>query len=691
MTKGGGKLEEKALKKRYRIIYFIVVIFLLVAIGRLFSLQIIDGEDYREISDSRLLRDVPVKAPRGEILDRYGKPLVQNRIGYSISISATSSTAEINNSVLNLIKLFDEMGLEYEKTLPVTELKPYEFTFKDDGKTTAKEKEAQFKKNANIAQDLTAEEVVYKYRDKYKFDNSLSEWEVRKLSGMRYEMEKRSFSANNPYLFAEDVNIDVITRIKECSDDFLCVAVYTQPVRQYTSGSLAAHILGRTGIISPDEYEKLKSQGYGMNDHLGKQGIEKAFESYLRGTDGVDSIERRVHGKESELVFSKEPVAGNTVILTIDKDLQAATEKALYENIVRIAQTSTYGNGHDAASGAAVVLDLNTGEILSIASYPTYDPERFNEDYESLSTDPNAPMLNRALMGTYEPGSTYKLVTALAALEEGEITPESRIATKGIYEYYGHKFMCSIYRTTQATHGTINVSEALQHSCNYFFYEMGAKLGIEKLTDYSTLLGLGDYTGIELEEEVKGQLAGPELREKLNQPWYPGDVLQAAIGQSDNLFTPIQMANYVSTIANGGKNYKLHLLKAIKSNDNEKLLVTTEPEIKHEIKIKEENLNAVLGGMKLVASEGTASAAFADFPIKTGGKTGSAQVAQGSSNGIYVGFAPLDNPQIAVAVVVEHGGSGGNVSYIARDIFNQYFFGNREFTGEIVPDNALLK
>lgn len=684
-------LDDKSLKRRYRIIYFIIVILSLVAIGKLFSLQIINGKEYRAISDSRLSRDIPVKAPRGEILDRYGKPLVTNRIGYSISISATKDSAEINNAILNLTELFDAYGLEYEKTLPVTELKPYEFTFESDEQSTAEEKEAQFKTKANLAQNLTAEEVVNKYRDKYKFDESYNDWQVRKVAGMRYEMEKRNFSSNNPYLFAEDAQIDVITQIKERRDDFSCVTVYTQPIRQYTCGTLAAHILGRTGIINPEEYEELKNKGYGMNDYLGKQGIEKTFESYLKGTDGVDSIERRVGDGESEIVFSKEPVAGKTVMLTIDRDLQEATEKALSENIQRIAATSTYGNGHDASSGAAVVVDMNTGEILAVASYPTYDPERFNEDYEKISANPNTPMVNRALMGTYEPGSTYKLVTALAALEENIIEPSTLIETKGVYKYYGHEFMCSIYRASRGTHGLLDVSRALQHSCNYFFYEMGEKLGIEKLRQYSTMLGLGEYTGIELEEEVKGQLAGPELREKMNQPWYPGDVLQAAIGQSDNLFTPIQMANYVATIANGGKNYKLHLLKAVKSNDNEKLMLTTSPEVKNEIEIKEDNLKAVLEGMKLVASEGTASAAFADFPIQTGGKTGSAQVARGSSNGIYVGFAPFDNPQIAVAVVVEHGGSGGNVSYIARDIFRQYFFGNREVTSSFVPDNTLLR
>ena len=310
-------MEERALKRRYRIIYFFVTVFLIVAIGRLFSLQIINGEKYRIISDSRLSRDIPVKAPRGEILDRYGKPLVQNRIGYSVSVTATKSTAEINDAVLNLTKLFDELSLEYEKTLPVTELKPYEFTFEDDSKMTAKEKEAKFKEDANLSPELTAEEVVNKYRDKYKFDESYTDWDIRKLAGMRYEMEKRSFSANNPYLFAEDVDIEVITRIKECSDDFSCVTVYTQPVRQYTNGTLAAHILGRTGIINPDEYEKLKAEGYGMNDYLGKQGIEKTFEKYLRGTDGVDSIERRVGDGESEIVFSedKKPFSSEEILV----------------------------------------------------------------------------------------------------------------------------------------------------------------------------------------------------------------------------------------------------------------------------------------------------------------------------------------------------------------------------------------
>lgn len=684
-------MEAKSLKKRYRLIYFIVAIFTIVAVWRLFVLQIIDGEEYRAISDSRLSSEIPVKAPRGEILDRYGRALVTNRIGYSVSISQSNNTDNVNKSIINLVNLFETRNLEYEDTLPITRNFPYKFTFQENGKETIKKQEEDFKKKANLGADLTAEQVVYKFRDKYKFAENYSEEDIRKTAGIRYEMEKRNFSANNPYLFADDIDIDIITCIKERKEDFPCVTVYTQPVRQYTSGTLAAHILGRIGIINPEEYENLKDKGYGMNDYLGKQGIEKAFESYLRGTDGVDSLERRIDGNESEIIFSKEPVAGNTVLLTIDKDLQQVAEQSLEDNIKKIAATSSYGNGHDAASGAAVVLDLNSGEVLAVASYPTYDPQKFNEDYNKLINDPNTPMFNRALMGTYEPGSTYKIVTALAALEEEKITPSQTMETKGVYEYLDHKFMCNIYRTSGQTHGTINVSEALQHSCNYFFYEMGKQLGIEKLTEYSLMLGLGEYTGIELEEEAKGQIAGPELRKKLNMQWYPGDVLQASIGQSDNLFTPIQLANYVSTVANGGINYKTHLLKAVKSNEKEEFVVEKASEIKNKIDIDEDNLDAILKGMQLVASEGTASGAFADFPIKTAGKTGSAQVSKGSSNGIYIGFAPFDNPQIAVAVVVEHGGSGGSVSYIAKDIFDFYFFGGCNVTQGYTPDNTLLK
>lgn len=684
-------MDNKQLKRRCAIIYVLIFVLAAAAIGRLFYLQIIEGSNYRAISDSRLARNIPVKAPRGEILDRYGRALVTNREGYTVAIAKINDDKQaLNQVILNMAELFSDKGLEYEDSLPISKSEPFVFQFTGSDEEAQQKAAKSFLEQKNYPADITAEGVLDKYKAKYSMSDDYSPAEIRTIAGIRYEMEKRSFSSNNAYVFANDVDIETITTIKEQRERFFCVTVYSEPIRQYTSGTLAAHILGRVGIINAEEYAELKEENYGMNDYLGKEGAEKAFEKYLRGTNGTNSIERKIREGETELVYSRDPIPGNSVMLTIDMDLQKTAEKSLEENIKRIASTSRYGSGHDACAGAAVAIDLNSGEILAIASYPTYDPERFYEDYTSLSGDVNRPMINRALSGLYEPGSTFKLCTAMAALETGAVTPAEKIKTTGVYSYLGHDFMCNIYRTSRGNHGTINISQAIQYSCNYFFYEMGKRMGIEPIEDYAAQFGLGEYTGIELAGEEKGQVAGPELRKKNNREWYPGDVLQAAIGQSDNLFTPLQLANYAATLANGGTNYETHLLKAVKSNVSDTIIQETAPKIKHQISAKKENLEAVQAGMQLVTSEGTASAAFADFPFKTGGKTGSAQVSKGSSNGIYVGYAPYDNPQIAVAVVVEHGGGGGNASYIARDIFWEYFFGAEETAAEPVPKNTLL-
>ncbi len=670
-------MEDTNLNKRCRKFYFLIVILAIVAICRLFYLQIIEGENYREISDSRLARSVPIKAPRGEILDRYGRPLVTNRIGYTVAIAKINDDKEaLNQVILNMANLFDAKGIGYDDSFPISEDAPFAFAFSGSDEESKQKAAKAFFAEKKYPDDITAEEVMEKYKKKYAIASSFSQREARKIAGIRYEMEKRNFSSNNAYVFANDVDIETISTIKEQRDAFFCVTVYDEPIRQYTSGTLAAHILGRVGIINPEEYAELKSEGYGMNDHLGKQGVEKAFESYLRGIDGTNSIERKLKEGETEIVYSRDPVPGHSVMLTIDKELQWAAEQSLANNIAQIAATSKPGSGADANAGAVVALDLNTGETLAMASYPTYDPALFNQNFNQLNADYNRPMMNRALTGLYEPGSTFKLCTALAALETGCVTPAELLQTTGVYHYLGHDFMCNIYRTSYGNHGTINISQAIQHSCNYFFYEMGHRMGIEPIETFAANFGLGKHSGIELlGEEATGQVAGPALREKNGREWYPGDVLQASIGQSDSLFTPVQIANYMATLANGGTNYKVHLLKAVKSNTADSLLTETAPQIQNQMNLRQENLDAVLAGMLLATSEGTASAAFADFPFKTGGKTGSAQVSKGSSNGIYVGYAPYDNPQIAVAVVVEHGGSGGNAARIARDVFWEYFFG----------------
>lgn len=680
-------------RNRYFVIYFFIFIVAALILYRLFSLQILNGETYREISDSRLARSIPVKAARGEILDRYGRPLVKNRVGYSAAISKIDDDKEaMNEMILSLFELMYEEGLEYKDNLPISEDAPFEFNFTGSEEEKLS-KEADFRIENNIESAVTAGDIIDKYIKKYEIKEDYTPFEIRKICAMRYDMEKRNFSSNNPYIVLEDIDLRVVTRLKEQKDRFPYISVYEEPVREYVCGTVASHILGRIGIINAEEYATLKNEGYGMNDHLGKQGAEKAFESYLKGTDGVNSLERKVKDGKSELVYGKEAVPGNTVVLTLDLDLQRAAEESLKKHIKRISSTARYGDGHDANAGAAVAIDVKTGQILALASYPTYDPSEFNKNYNEMLKDPAKPMFNRALNGTYEPGSTYKPVAAVAALEEGLATTSEKITDRGSYEYLGHSFACWIYRQSGGTHGSINVSQALQHSCNYYFYEMGKRLGIEGLTKYAKMFGLGQNTGIELSgEEASGQLATPEGREAAGGVWYPGDVLQAAIGQSDNLFTPIQLANYTATLANGGTLYNAYLLKSVKSNRTHEIIEDKEPISRSNIEIKDKNYDAVLEGLRLVAAEGTAAGVFADFPIKTAGKTGSAQVSKGSANGIYIGFAPFDDPQIAVAVVVEHGGSGGNVSYIGRDIFEEYFFGGEtETTGEYVkPKNVLI-
>jgi penicillin-binding protein 2 len=322
-------------------------------------------------------------------------------------------------------------------------------------------------------------------------------------------------------------------------------------------------------------------------------------------------------------------------------------------------------------SGAAVALDVRNGEILAMASYPTYDPAQFNQNYDELIHDPDKPMLNRALNGTYPPASTFKMVTAVAGLETSVITPKEIINDTGVYNYYAPTYTPKCWK--RGGHGRLNVAQAIMHSCNYFFYETGRRVGIEKLNFYSTALGLGVPTGIELSES-SGILAGPDYRKKINgDAWMPGNTVQAAIGQSDNSFTPIQLASYIATLANGGTRYRLHLIKEIKNYETQESVKTVELEALSEINIKPENYAAVMEGVKGVTANGTASSVFYDFPVTLGGKTGTAQVYGHSDNAVFVGFGPFDDPEIAVAVVFEGGLHGSYAAYTARDIFSEYF------------------
>ncbi len=671
--------------KRYRFIYFLILIFSFLAIGKLVDLQIVNGKAYLEESRMRLVKTSAVKAPRGEILDRNGKSLVTNETVFAVRLYKTKgmNDGELNALLCRLIELVEADGVSLTDSFPVISR-----GFSLEGEALSK-----WKKTYDLADSADKAVVIAHFSERYGLGTGLSEIMRRTLLGQRYEMEQTGFSEDTAYTLAEGISHGLMTKLMEQKTDFPGVVIETSPVRRFVNGTTAAHILGQTGKIYKEEYEKLREKNYAMNDIIGKQGIERYLEDSLRGTDGLNRVERDVDGHSVRTEEEKAPKMGDNVVLTLDLPLQKSAEQALLDAIsyVRAESVNEEGDGENAACGALAAVDVNTGEILALASCPTYDPARFYEDYELLSADKNLPMFNRAIGGAYEPGSTFKMATALAALEEGVITPNTIIEDLGRYKFYDdYQPVCWIYRGTGETHGPVNVSEALKHSCNYFFYDIGRRTTIDKMNTYAHLLGFGEPTGIELtEEENIGKLASPAQSEKDGEKWVPGDTLQYAIGQSKNLFTPLQLANYLATIVNGGTRYKTHIVKAVRDSETGVLLQETKPTVLSQIDISPENRKAILEGMRDVVELGTASTVFQDFGVPVGGKTGTAEVPGRADNAIFVGFAPYDNPTIAVCAVIEEGVHGANAARAVRAVLETYF--ESEAEEDTVPKtNTLL-
>jgi len=647
--------------KRYLSLYLFTAFFFALVIARLFSLQVRDGEAYKQLSDKRLSLAKTVMAPRGEITDRYGRPIVTNRTGYFVLLEKINETEDAKNrAILNIVTLLKQTKEEklYKDSLPISKKAPFYFF--------SSEEEKKFKEENGFLRHDSAKEVLDALCARYHIDNTYQEEEARTIAGVRYGMEQEDFSVTTPYTLAEDVSVETVTKIKEQQEFFPCVTVSQKSLRAYLYPETAVHILGRVGKISEEEYDALKSKGYQKTDTVGKQGIEKAFEEVLRGTEGIEARRVNTLKKDAGFIESKEPVPGDSLILTLDLDLQQSAENALKEAMQRTENKK---------SGAAfAAIEVKSGEILAAASYPSYDITTFSTQYDVLVKDKAKPMFNRVFSGLYEPGSTFKPIAAIAAMESGNLKPEETIKTKGAYSYLDRKFLCNIFKSTGENHGTIAVSEALSVSCNYFFYEIGRRTGIDAIANYAEQFGLGEKTSEELSyEEARGKIATPENREKNGGKWYPGDVLQAAIGQSDNMFTPIALANYAATLANGGTNYKTRLVKAIKSEIDKRIVKTTAPSINRTADVSETTLAAVKKGMCAVTKPGgTAASVFAGFPVSVAGKTGTAQVS-GGTNGLFICYAPAEDPQIAACVVLENGDSGTKAAAVARAVLETYF------------------
>lgn len=664
-------------KIRYNIVTILVYAVGIVLILQLFNLQIVHGQEYRETSNTRLTRESTLKAARGNILDSTGNKLVTSETSFSLELYKTKIEDDVlNNTILKTINILKANKVEYIDNLPIA-VNPVRYTLSEESLK-------EWKTGLEIPENATAQEAFDFLKQKYNISNN--DEEAIKIMAVRYEITRTGYSNIKPVEIAKDISRESAVQIREQSNDLPGMTIATGSKVKYTSGNLASHILGQVGPITEEEL-KGQEDKYDLNDIIGKTGIEYIFEDYLKGTDGVKQIDMAVDGTVTEEYVSEEAVAGSDVVLTIDANLQKVAEEALKKNIEKIANGGFYETS-PADAGAVVVMNVKTGEVLAMVSYPDYDPQLFvdgisQEQYDSYKEGDN--LVNRAISGVYSPGSTYKMVTATAGLESGAITTKTRINDTGVYPKFGNP-VCWYWSTYRRGHGYLNVTQAIQKSCNYFFYETGYRTGIENIVKYAKYYGLGSKTGIELLGESTGTIARPEIVEERGEVWTPGYTLSAAIGQGDNGFTPIQMAKYISTLANGGDSVDVTLIKSIIRPDgtevsneelesyvNERLGYT--PEKPENLDLKEENIDAILKGMKGVTeSGGTAYSTFANFDIEVAGKTGSAETGDDSVvHGWFVGFAPFDDPEIAVVVLIENAGSGGFTAETARDIMAEYF------------------
>lgn len=725
-------MEGKQFHIRTLIIGIFLALLLVCFALVLYNLQIVKGDEYRAASTVKIANTVTVEAARGELLDRYGRSLVGNRATYEITLNSSLMGAEAqrNANLLELITICRENDLEWTDTLPISKDAPFTYTDENALVYTNSEGKVKFSylgalldtlplgekilPNRWSSDDLaaassvealgegpTAEEVIAGLRQYFLIDESLSDADARALIGVLYELNLRSRDVKQTeYIFAQDVNIDVISAVKERSLTGINISATT--VRQYNTTS-AAHLLGRVGPIQTENWETYKAKGYNMNDSVGIDGLEYAFEDYLRGKSGTLIQEMNTSGKvvsENWMVDGKtgdtmEPEPGNHVMLTLDLRLQEKVEEVLANTIESLADTKE--------KGAIVVQSVNDGGVLAMASYPTYDLSTVyssNEAYQQALNDPRKPFVNRATSEIYYPGSTFKPLVAIAALEEGLVTPTEKIQDTGYlqlpeeehYPYGDYHPQCWIYRQYRGMHGWENMADALRDSCNIYFYTMGHRLGIEKIDEYAAMFGLGQKTGLEL-GEAEGYVAGPETSKMLNQEWYGGNLLSAAIGQENTKITLIQLSNYIATLVNGGNRYQTHLLKTVKSSDFSETVYEYEAQPVETLDLNPEWVEAVKLGMWEVANdpESTVDQYLNNLAVEVGAKTGSAQVsADQNANAVFVLFAPYDDPEIVISMVVEGGASGANLASAAGEIVN-YYFGSEHTMESIGTENTLIR
>lgn len=658
---------KKIAATRTRVVAIILSVVLVIFSFRAIQLQIFDAEEYRAQASGISKRTAVIKAPRGEIIDCYGRPIATNREGYNIVFySAYIDKEKLNDTIYDLMVILSDRGYKWRDELPITVTGATAFT----NKTTAV---ASLKSRLGLAHYATVENCMDELISKYTLQG-LDPKVQRLIAGVRYTMDVSDFSVSYPYTFAEDISPELMSVVSESGFSKQGVMIEVAQFREYDASTVAPHIIGKVGAIYAENWDKYKKDGYTFSDKVGISGIEAQSEKYLKGTDGEITYTLDASGKIISSEITKEAIPGHTIRLTLDKTIQTAAQKSL-KDAIQLCNNS----GEYVTAGAAVVLNVKTGGVIASANFPTYTYEQESKEYNKLVTDPDKPLFDRAFNGTYPPGSVFKPLVALAGLQENIMTPTDTIHCGGIYKYYeDYQPKC------MRVHGSMNLNWALAKSCNIYFYDIGRRLGINKINSYAKAFGLGGLTGVEVNESA-GILAGPDTRDQ----WFEGLTVQAAIGQSDHAFTPLQLATYTATIANGGTRYKATLIDSIFSYEQDKIILQNKPIVMNEIKFKEGVFDTVKSGMLSVTEDGTGAAVFDSYSIKIGGKSGTSQNPQGEDHTIFVAFAPFDNPEIAVAVILEHGRYSRYSGTLVKSVLDSYFFTQiNTYTAE--PTNKLL-
>ena len=711
---------------RFRVMAAMALAVLAIYLVVLFNTQVVHHEEYLAKSIQTITRMENVEASRGIITDRSGRTLVTNQSTYSLTFDASllKPGENQNDAILRLVTLCRDQGVAWEDNLPLSldgaahftvdtltdtqksrffsylrDLKPTRELLAayvrqhpellkppKEGETAldpATAKDTELLKQTNSAAltnslllnaGVTPAKLFDWMREDMKLSDDYSDSDARLILGVRYELKLRKLGANNnAYVLAQNLDVAFCSLISD--GQFQGAKIIRSSARQYAT-TYAAHILGTVGGIS-DYTDDLKERGYRMDDTIGLSGVEAAFEDYLRGADGKRMISVNSDGKVTGEYYSVEPRSGYTVELTVDLKLQQAVEDTLAVKVAQLNQKDHL----DSRGAAAAVVKVGTGEILSLASYPTFDLSTWRQDYAELSSDPATPMLNRAASSAYAPGSTLKPATAVAALESGATTPSETLFDTGYWKYPSTTWNGGTWCWKHSGHGKVNATTAITNSCNYYFAEMGYRMGLDTLNEYYSALGLGEPTGIEIGEKTGRQATNEGGSNQA--PW-------AAYGQADQLYTPLQLANYIATLVSGGQHCPAHLLKSVKSYDNSEIIATGDTTPLNTLSISDSTLQAVKKGMYgYTQPGGMVYSYFKDCIVSAGAKTGTAQLGGGlKNNGVFVAFAPYDDPEIAIALVLEKGDAGAALATTAVDIINAYF--DREDTASILPENQLI-